>query len=76
MIKSNEREHPSSCWNKALETERVFVLLARDAAAPVAIRAWAQERIRLGKNVETDEQISEALYCAQMMESEQEVRND
>jgi len=50
--------------------EMVFVLLSRDAAAPVAIRAWVAERIRLGKNVETDEQIVEALECARVMESE------
>jgi phage-related baseplate assembly protein len=44
--------------------EMVFVLLSRDAAAPVAIRAWVAERLRLGKNV------VEALVCAQTMEVE------
>lgn len=50
--------------------EMVFVLLSRDAAAPVAIRAWVTERLRLGKNIETDAQIVEALECAKMMELE------
>ena len=50
--------------------EMVFVLLSRDAAAPFAIRAWADERVRLGKNAETDEQIVEARACARTMEEE------
>jgi hypothetical protein len=47
-----------------------FVLLARDVAAPTAIRAWVAERIRIGKNTETDEQILEALHCANFMEQQ------
>lgn len=70
MIKSRERDEPNSCWNKAGEEERVFVLLARDAAAPTAIRAWADCRIRLGKNQPNDPQIIEALECARLMEEE------
>ncbi len=54
----------------AHDEEMVFVLLSRDAAAPVAIRAWVAERIRLGKNVESDDQIVEAIQCAETMESE------
>lgn len=50
--------------------EMVFVLLSRDAAAPVAIRAWVAERIRLGKNTDSDQQIVEALECARVMETE------
>jgi hypothetical protein len=50
--------------------EMVFVLLSRDAAAPVAIRAWVAERLRLGKNVGTDAQIVEALARANTMETE------
>ena len=46
----------------------IFVLLGRDAAAPVAIRAWVQERIRIGKNKSTDAQIEEAIQCADDME--------
>jgi hypothetical protein len=68
MKKKQEIENPDSCLNKAREDERIFVLLARDAAAPAAIRAWAMERIRLGKNQESDAQIVEALACADAME--------
>ncbi len=50
--------------------EMTFVLLSRDAAAPVAIRAWVAERLRLGKNVASDGQIVEALECAKTMEEE------
>ena len=48
MIKRDEIEHAQSCFNKAQDGERLFVMLARDPAAPVAIRAWIDERIRLG----------------------------
>ncbi len=54
----------------AHDQEMVFVLLSRDAAAPVAIRAWVAERLRLGKNKETDTQIIEALETALIMERE------
>ena len=70
MIKRDEIDDPESCFNKARADERLFVLLARDAAAPVAIRAWVKERIRLNKNVWGDAQIVEALDCAQRMETE------
>ena len=70
MIKSDEIEHNESCFNKARDDERMFVLLARDPAAPVAIRAWIAERIRLGKNVPADEQIREAFECAALMDLE------
>lgn len=59
-----------SCFNKAREDERLFVLLARDPAAPVAIRAWVAERLRLGKNKITDPQVREALECAELMDRE------
>lgn len=70
MRKSDELIVPDSCWNKARLDERVFVLLARDKAAPTAIRAWVEERIRLGKNHPTDNQITHALNCAALMELE------
>ena len=59
-----------SCMNKAHPEEMVFVLLSRDAAAPAAIRAWVDERLRIGKNAKTDSQIIEALECAKTMELE------
>lgn len=68
MIKTDELTDPNSCLSKARDDEILFVLLARDAAAPVAIRAWVAERVRLGKNVPGDPQIVEALECAQRME--------
>jgi hypothetical protein len=70
MLKRDEIDHTESCLNKARTDERLFVLLARDPAAPVAIRAWIAERIRLGKNTTSDEQIREAFECASLMELE------
>ena len=70
MKKVAEITDPKSCFNKAIPNERLFVLLARDAAAPVAIRAWIAERLRLGKNHPEDSQILEAEECAELMEIE------
>ena len=70
MLKRLEISTPTSCLNKCRDDERLFVLLARDPAAPVAIRAWVAERIRLGKNTVTDPQIVEAIDCAAHMETE------
>lgn len=70
MRKSDELNDTESCFNKANDGERLFVLLARDPAAPVAIRAWIAERIRLGKNAPDDAQILEAIECASLMELE------
>lgn len=60
MKKIDEIKNPSSCFNKALDSELVFVLLERDEAAPIAIQAWIEARIRLGKNSRDDSQIREA----------------
>ena len=68
MLKRDELTLSSSCINKARDDEYVFVLLARDKAAPVAIRAWIAERIRLGKNIPSDPQILEAEHAARQME--------
>lgn len=70
MRKKDELSLKHTCMQHAHPEEMVFVLLSRDAAAPAAIRAWVAERLRLGKNVETDSQIIEALACAQTMEAE------
>ena len=70
MLKRDELADPRSCWNKAADDERLFVLLAHDPAAPVAIRAWVAERLRLGKNSPQDAQIRGALTCADRMETE------
>lgn len=68
MLKSDVTENPDSCLNRAHDQEQLFVLLGRDPAAPVAIRAWIAERLRLGKNAPGDEQIREAFECATLME--------
>lgn len=70
MRKREELSDPKSCMSRALPGEMTFVLLARDAAAPVAIRAWMRERVRLGKNQPGDEQMAEAALCALAMERE------
>lgn len=46
--------------SRAKDDEWTFVLLGRDVAAPAAVRAWIDERIRLGKNDVNDSQIIEA----------------
>jgi hypothetical protein len=70
MRKKDEITQPNTCLQTAHPEEMIFVLLGRDTAAPVAIRAWVAERIRLGKNVETDPQIVDALERARTMETE------
>lgn len=70
MRKKDELTKQSTCMAHAHPNEMVFVLLSRDAAAPITIRAWVAERVRLGKNTESDAQIVEALECARTMESE------
>jgi hypothetical protein len=67
MIKREELTNPKSCMRRAKDDEMTFVLLGRDAAAPVAIEAWISERIRLGKNTSEDAQITEAKQCAEKM---------
>ncbi len=69
MKRLKEIQDPKSCLNKAYDQEMVFVLLARDAAAPVAIQAWINERIRLGKNTADDNQILDAYECILAMMS-------
>jgi hypothetical protein len=69
LTKAEELNNPESCMSRAFLNEMTFVLLASDAAAPVAIRAWIDERIRLGKNRPDDPQIIEAQECARTMEA-------
>jgi hypothetical protein len=56
--------------SRARDDEMTFVLLGRDIAAPVAVRAWINERIRLGKNQPSDPQIKEALQWIREVEAE------
>lgn len=51
MLKRDELTDPNSCLSRAKDDEMCFVLLGRDYAAPLAIVAWIDERIRLGKNM-------------------------
>ena len=67
MLKKEELTNPESCLSRAYPNELIFVLLARDGAAPDAIEAWVKKRIELGKNVPWDSQITEALECARRM---------
>lgn len=67
MTKSEELSNQNSCLNKALMDELVFVLLARDQAAPVAIKAWIDERIRLGLNTPQDAKIISAEESVRLM---------
>ncbi len=63
MLKREELADPQSCLNRAADDELIFVLLGRDVATRAAIRAWIDERIRLGKNTADDQQIRCALRC-------------
>lgn len=71
MRKDQERENLTSCWNQAHDDESMFILLGRDASAPAAIRAWCADRIRTGKNLEGDWDITQALLTALDMEQPQ-----
>ena len=70
MRKAEELSNPNSCLNRAKLTEMMFVLLARDITAPATIREWCRLRCLYGKNTAKDEQIQEALACADAMEKE------
>ena len=56
------------CYANADPDEPMFIVLGRDAAAPIAIRAWIDQRIASGKNKPDDEQIVEAREIADAME--------
>jgi hypothetical protein len=70
VIKTDELQQ--GCMARALDEEMTFVLLARDAAAPAAIRAWCEERIGSGRNNGRDHQIIEARICANEMERQRD----
>jgi hypothetical protein len=71
MLKRDECAVRTSYLNKADDDEMMFVLLARDRAAPDTIRGWCIKRISLGLNTMNDEQIICALQCATDMEIHQ-----
>jgi hypothetical protein len=70
MRKVEELSNPESCTAAALPAEMMFVLLARDAAAPDAIRHWAWRRVELGLNRAGDEQTALAYRTADEMDAE------
>jgi hypothetical protein len=48
------------CIKKAFDDERLFVLMARDAAAPYAIMQWISRSLK----TQPPEKLHEALDCA------------
>jgi hypothetical protein len=75
MRKIDEKNLPSSCWNKALDDEVMFVLLARDPDAPLAISAWMRaRRDRLGPDARADTEAASACAAA-MAKQHRAVRN-
>lgn len=69
MKKHEELSDPKSCLSKANYDEPLFILRATDKAAPVAIRAWIEERIASGQNTRSDEKMISAAELATEMEA-------
>jgi len=67
MLKKEELANETSCINKALPDEMVFVMLGRDQAAPIAIEAWISARIALGLNQPGDPELADAREAAEWM---------
>jgi len=68
--KQEEIDNPDSCWNKAEPDEMIFVILARDKAAPATLRKWADERLAEGLNGPMDQKIINARAAAATMEEQ------
>ena len=68
MKKQDELSNPTSCLNKAADDEPLFVLRGKDPAAAIAICAWIEERIALGKNARDDQKMQDAMNVAVEME--------
>jgi hypothetical protein len=73
MTKQQEIQIPDSHLNKAAPNEPLFILMGRDPAAPIAIRAWIFHRVQLGKNHRNDPQRVEALELAKRMDAYRDV---
>lgn len=67
MMKSIEIKDKNSCLNQSDDKEYVFVLCARDPAAPEAIISWIEHRVKLGLNTVDDKKMKEARECAEKM---------
>lgn len=72
MTKQEQINDPNSCWNKAKPDEEVFVLLARDLAAPNTIREWVEIRRSCGRGETLDDklQLLDAERVAEKMEEQ------
>jgi hypothetical protein len=68
---SKDRPGEFDCYANAQQDEPMFILLARDASAPLIVEAWATERERLiglGVKPESDmAMVGEARECAEKM---------
>lgn len=69
MKKWEEINDPKSCWNKAGDDTRVFILVDMDEAAADTIRFWINKRIELGMNKPGDEKLLSAESLANEIES-------
>ncbi len=74
MLKREEIADPNSCWNKASDYERVFILLERDLTSPETIEFWIAQRIKELKNSRGDEQLRTAKREADRMRDVQRER--
>ena len=70
MRKKEEIADPNSCLNRAADDEILFVLRSKDATAPMVIRFWVEARIQMGLNRFDDPKLTEALVCANRMDTE------
>lgn len=64
MLKSDELRTAHSCLNKAASDEPIFVLRAKDALAPQAVRLWAA----MADGVHEIEKRGEAMGLAEEMD--------
>lgn len=71
MRKRDELDNLDSCLTKAISSEMLFILLARDPVAADVIDYWVKLRVERGHNLPDDDQIKEALQCASTMRYEQ-----
>ena len=56
------------CYGKAADDEPLFVLRAKDPAAPAAIQAWIVARLACGVSKDGEiERLKEAMQCVHAM---------
>jgi hypothetical protein len=63
--KKDELSDPNSCFNKAGDDDMLFILLGKDHAAPAAVLAWIEERVRIERNLPDDPKLTEARQWAE-----------